>query len=143
MIFGIAYTSLALTNFDDKSLQELSQAAAEKNKSLDITGYLYYDNQLFMQYLEGRKEDVEALMTAIKDDPRHRVFVAVPLARIEKRIFPDWSMRYLPDDLPFDEKITLEDELAQIFEMTMENNLHSDEVAEAILNVTQRIATLA
>lgn len=142
MVFGLAYSSRALTAFDDEALLELADCAAAKNEQLGLTGYLYFRNKLFIQYLEGEQKAVENLMAKIKTDPRHEVTSIVPLPSCPERIFPHWYMRFLGSDLPKTQTPTLEDELSFILETTAKDNYSTDEVAEAILHVTRRIASL-
>ncbi|MGJ8726513.1 MAG: BLUF domain-containing protein [Roseibacillus sp.] len=142
MGFGIAYSSQALTDFDDETLLELADNSAAKNEKSGISGYLYYRNGLFLQYLEGEQQNVENLMARIAIDPRHNVLSTVPLAIGSKRIFPHWYMRFLGSNLPHNNAPTLEDELIFILETTAKEHYSNDEVADAILHVTQRIARL-
>lgn len=142
MVFGLAYSSLAQTEFDDEALLALADFAAAKNETIGITGYLYYREGLFLQYLEGDQKAVEELMAKIVLDPRHRVLSTVSLPFGRERIFPHWYMRFLGSDLPGKSGPTLEDELAFILETTAKEHYCSDEVAAAVLHVTRRIALL-
>lgn len=142
MVFGLAYSSRAQTAFDDQQLEDLANAAGAKNQQMNITGYLYYRDGLFMQYLEGEQEKVEALMGKIIADERHHVFSTIILPKIKKRVFPYWYMRFLSSDLPHTQAPTLEDELAFILETSAQENYSSTEVADAIQHVTKRIASL-
>lgn len=142
MVFCLAYSSRAQTEFDDESLLELADNAAAKNETLGISGYLYYREGLFVQYLEGPQQAVEDLMDKIAADPRHEVITVVPIPSCPDRIFPHWYMRFLGSDLPLSNAPTLEDELTFILETTEKDNYSSAEVAEAILHVTRRIASL-
>jgi hypothetical protein len=142
MVFGLAYSSRALTAFDDEALLELADCAAAKNEQLGVTGYLYFRNELFIQYLEGEQKAVEDLMAKITTDPRHKILSIVPLPSCPERIFPHWYMRFLGSDLPTSTAPTLEDELSFILDTTAKDNCGTEEVAEAILHVTGRIASL-
>lgn len=142
MVFGLAYSSQALTAFDDESLLELADCAAAKNEQLSITGYLHFRDELFIQYLEGEQKAVEDLMAKITTDPRHEITSVVPLPSCPERIFPHWYMRFLGKDLPSTSAPTLEDELSFILATTAKDNYSTEEVAEAIHHVTRRIASL-
>lgn len=142
MVYGLAYSSQALADFNDESLLELADNAAAKNKTLGISGYLFYRDGLFLQYLEGEQKIVQNLMAKIATDPRHKILSSVSLPTCPDRIFPHWYMRFLGSTLPASKTPTLEDELIFILETTAKDHYSSEEVADAILHVTQRIARL-
>ena len=96
---GLLYNSRALSVFDSTQLKALSDQAAERNKTLGITGYLYYENQKFLQYLEGELETLETLMAIIEKDPRHEVVSVLRTASLSVRKFPNWDMRWLSKPL--------------------------------------------
>ena len=141
-MFGLAYSSQAISDFDEELLMDLADRSAEKNEKRGISGYLYFRNNLFLQYLEGEQQTVENLMSKISQDPRHKVLTSVTLPDISERIFPHWYMRFLGSDLPQFKNPTLEDELLFILETTAKEHYSSPEVADAIVHVTQRIAHL-
>lgn len=95
---GIVYASAALVAFDLAALQQLEAHATARNAELAITGYLYFDNNRFFQYLEGEYEPVTALMERIELDPRHRIEHALFDDDLRARRFPRWSMRVLRRD---------------------------------------------
>lgn len=140
MVFGLAYSSRAATDFDNESLLELADWCAEKNQTRDITGYLYFRNGIFIQYLEGEQKAVESLMAKIIADPRHEVGPSISMPSSE-RIFPHWYMRFVGSDLPKKNSQTLEDELTFILETTAKEDYRNEEVGEAIQHVTRRIAS--
>ncbi len=142
MVFGLAYSSRAVTTFCEDSLLSLADGASARNQQLDITGYLYFRDGFFMQYLEGPQTTVEALMTKIQKDPRHQILSTIALPSNQKRVFPHWYMRYLGADLPRLQRDTLEDELSFILKTSSQENYHSTDVADAVVHVTQRIAAL-
>lgn len=139
MIFACAYCSLTEQNFSDEELLELADHAARKNQALGISGYLHYRDYVFLQYIEGEREVVESLMNKIESDPRHTFITTVTLPQIVGRQFPHWYMRFLGNDFPRDGKVTLEEELSSILEMTSKNQFTQDDAAFAIQRVTERI----
>ena len=72
---------------------QLVDKASRRNKSLNITGVLSFDNGRFGQILEGKPKDVELLWDAIQRDPRHSNVVSLGMKRINSRRFANWSMR--------------------------------------------------
>jgi hypothetical protein len=92
---GIIYASQALADFDVAALKALEAQAAARNAGLGVTGYLYYEDKRFFQYIEGAHDDVTALMARIELDSRHDVRHLVYDDRMTARRFPAWSMRVL------------------------------------------------
>ena len=92
---GIIYASRALVDFDAAALQALEAQAAARNAGLGVTGYLYFEDQCFFQYIEGGHDPVTALMARIELDARHDVRHVVYDDRMTQRRFPAWGMRVL------------------------------------------------
>lgn len=138
MFFALAYSSRSLVEFDDEALLELADHAAAKNEEVDVTGYLYYRDGVFLQYIEGERSQVEGLMAKIATDPRHKLIATHVLPAIEKLVFPHWYMRFLSSELPMRAAATLEDELTFI----LDKSSPEEDVTDAILHVTRRIAAL-
>ena len=95
MLTGIVYLSSALAPFDERALRELAEYAQQRNRELGVTGYLYFEQRQFIQYIEGPDEAVAALMQRIAEDHRHEVKVTLYDREVAARRFPDWSMRYV------------------------------------------------
>lgn len=55
---------------------------------------LCYDNQYFLQALEGEREIVSELFVSIADDPRHDEVVIVSFDYIVQANFNSWQMGY-------------------------------------------------
>ncbi len=91
---GIVYVSEAQMYFDNMTLESLAADAAARNFELQITGYLYFEKDRFVQYIEGDAAIIGELMDAIRDDRRHRILHEVDEIIAERR-FPTWHMRYL------------------------------------------------
>ncbi len=92
---GIVYVSEAQMYFDNMSLESLAADAAARNYELNVTGYLYFEKDRFVQYIEGDEAVIDELMDAIRGDVRHRILHEVAEEGISKRRFPTWHMRYL------------------------------------------------
>ena len=73
-------------------IQDMISFAQEQNAKHYITGYLYFANNMFVQYFEGKKEQVDALWTNISKDPRHEVLFS-SRSEINERRFNTWYMR--------------------------------------------------
>ena len=93
-IFVSTYFSSAVTPFTDPELESLLDHAWKKNAQLDITGFLIYANGHFLQVLEGEESTVNQLLSIIKEDPRHEMFVPLGTQHTHQRAFADWSMGF-------------------------------------------------
>lgn len=92
---GIVYVSEARVYFDSISLESLAADSASRNFELDITGYLYFEKDRFVQYIEGDEAAVDTLFDAIRRDRRHRIMQQVVSEGLQQRRFPSWHMREL------------------------------------------------
>jgi hypothetical protein len=65
-----------------------------RNSRCGVTGYLYFDDDTFLQVIEGLTEDVDAIYASIRRDPRHggvRTLIDEPIAT---RQFGGWAMGF-------------------------------------------------
>jgi hypothetical protein len=94
----LCYASRAVRPFDSAQLADLLSRARANNESLGVTGLLLYDNQWFMQVLEGEYANVLQLYEKILRDRRHSEKLLVYKLDIEKPSFKNWSMGFLHVD---------------------------------------------
>ena len=90
---SVLYISEALNSFTAQELKELSLSSVQNNNSNGISGYLYYKDKHFLQYVEGDEQHIDELIKTIKLDPRHRLIMAIEENNLEERRFPDWGMK--------------------------------------------------
>lgn len=110
---GILYISKANTEFTEKALTDLCIQSAAKNEEFDITGFLCFFGNTFLQYIEGFDE-VITLMDNIRADTRHRILYETEPEYVGRRNFSSWSMKYVKDS-----------ELSKVrLENCVEQNLH-------------------
>jgi len=79
---------------DAHEVDALVESARARNEQLGLTGALVYTRTHFAQVLEGEANAIEAVMTSIRADSRHRNLHVVAEDGIEARYFPDWTMAY-------------------------------------------------
>jgi hypothetical protein len=107
-VYVLLYQSRAARPLKVRDLLAIYSAALRNNPQQDITGLLTYAESdpytenappdQFMQWLEGPREEVEALFGHICEDSRHeRVRVlcegfATAIHGHDLRIFPNWAM---------------------------------------------------
>lgn len=70
----------------------LRVVAKEKNARLNITGFLFYFDNRFVQILEGDFDAVTSLVSCIRRDRRHQNMRIVWFSESKARAFNDWSM---------------------------------------------------
>lgn len=90
----LVYYSRASREMSLADLQSILTVARENNQKLNVCGMLCYDNQYFLQALEGDREVVSELFLSIADDPRHDEVVICNFEYIEQTRFKSWNMGY-------------------------------------------------
>jgi len=93
-VYILVYVSAAITPFSEGELVALLQQSRESNSRTSITGMLLYKDGLFMQAIEGQRENVETLMGKIKADPRHHRIHVVLQENESEREFEGWTMGF-------------------------------------------------
>ncbi|WP_233128838.1 BLUF domain-containing protein [Halovibrio salipaludis] len=78
------------------SVGQILAESRRNNKKRRIGGVLHYGNGYFFQCLEGERDAVSDCYQRISGDSRHRDVKALSFEDIDQRMFPDWSMKYLP-----------------------------------------------
>ena len=95
-MFQMVYLSEYAGDDIERDLAKILETARRHNEPAAITGLLLYLAGSFIQVLEGDAEAVRALFGRICADPRHRQVVVLLEHEVARRLFPDWSMGYVP-----------------------------------------------
>ena len=82
--------------YDDLSLTGILLRARKNNEENNITGALICRDDLFLQMLEGPRDKVIETFARIERDERHVNVTELFCRGIDKRLFPEWSMRHDP-----------------------------------------------
>lgn len=97
------------------------------NPKDDIGGVLHFGNGYFFQCLEGPRDKVSQVYQKLSDDSRHTNVQVLSTVSIDKRLFSDWSMKYLP----------LEENLSKLLKERGQNQFNpyemDDDMIEALL----------
>jgi len=80
------------------ALDTILAASRRNNEQYGVTGALFYDEQYFLQCLEGGLHEVNHLYRRILRDDRHSEATILLLEPCERRLFPAWSMALIPAD---------------------------------------------
>jgi hypothetical protein len=90
----VSYISKFSRPLSRDEIAQLAADAAERNRSLGVTGMLMSSGGIFYQVLEGPIDAVDGLFQKIVVDPRHRdVLVLSVQEDVEDRQFPSWAMK--------------------------------------------------
>lgn len=95
ILVAVAYVSRSTLGGDIGALEDLRHQSVEDNTASEITGVLYYDTQIFFQYLEGPEGVLEPLLERIGRDSRHSQLRILVWSRIETRCLDAWSMKFV------------------------------------------------
>src|SRR6056300_1710058 len=93
-LYRIIYTSAAIEEFAETSLEELMKIAVSNNLTCQVTGLLLYSSGSFMQVLEGSKTAVLDIFLRIEEYERHGNIFVLEEGYIEKRDFGRFSMGF-------------------------------------------------
>jgi Sensors of blue-light using FAD len=93
-IFQLIYVSTAAIEFGTADLIKLLIEARDFNRGHQITGILIFENEKFLQVLEGDMAEVKQLYESICRDGRHDQIEAISSKMLSKREYPNWSMAF-------------------------------------------------
>lgn len=90
----LIYSSAVTRDMSLQDLKSILDCARSNNSDLGICGMLCYENNYFLQVLEGDRAKVSELFIDIADDPRHDEIELLGFEYIEKPLFDNWKMGY-------------------------------------------------
>jgi len=92
MLVRCLYASRAAESLTAEALEEILDQSNRNNPLLGITGLLFVTNGIFVQVLEGGRDEVCDLYNAIVRDPRHSNVRLLAYEEISERRFGNWTM---------------------------------------------------
>ena len=94
MLVRLLYASRASDGIDDDLMSSILERSRTTNPSHGITGILcvYPEGDVFLQALEGSREEVNALYGNLCRDDRHRDVTLLHYEEITERRFASWRM---------------------------------------------------
>jgi hypothetical protein len=92
MLVRLLYASRAKVPLTPETIDAILAASRKDNPQLGITGLLCHSGDIFMQVLEGGREQVNQLYTRICQDTRHHDVVLLRYEEITERRFAGWTM---------------------------------------------------
>lgn len=93
MIASLLYSSSAAADVDSGDVFAIIEASARNNPRRDVTGFLIYDGQEFLQYVEGPADALDSLLATLGQDARHHSVRVLHRTQSPRRLFPKWAMR--------------------------------------------------
>lgn len=92
MLVRLLYASRRATPLDGKVEISILAQSLQHNPGHGITGILCFNDKLFLQVLEGGRDEVCELYNAIAADPRHTHVRILSYQEITERRFGGWTM---------------------------------------------------
>lgn len=91
MLVRLLYASRAVDP-SPQNIEQILLQSREHNPSCGITGILCYGGAIFLQAIEGGRNEVSALYGHISKDPRHKDVILLHYEEISERRFGGWTM---------------------------------------------------
>lgn len=91
----LIYVSAARGEVTPEQLDSILAVARKNNERAGVTGLLLFHDGSFFQVLEGPKDAVVRIFSAIESDPRHSRIIILQASDTDIRAFPRWAMGYV------------------------------------------------
>lgn len=106
----LVYLSRARPGLGSVDVRAILGSAQVNNRRKDVTGLLLFTGRHFLQVLEGRVADLDALVRVIQRDERHECLHVLSRQIIRRRRYGEWAMGFAEslDDADALESIFLE-----------------------------------
>ncbi len=89
----LLYCSRAIPNLSYQDLKDILEKSEKNNSLVGITGMLCYGNSMFLQVLEGSRQNLTQTYNRIARDARHMDAELIDFSEAESRQFQIWSMK--------------------------------------------------
>lgn len=94
MLIRLVYVSTAQDGVDLNEFKRILLQAQTNNQRRDLTGMLAFNSKIFLQALEGARDQVNELYARLMRDPRHHTVTMLNYKEIEERHWSNWSMGF-------------------------------------------------
>jgi Sensors of blue-light using FAD len=92
MLVRLMYASRAIEPMRPEALSAIVKKSTSNNPAIGVTGVLCFSGEVFLQVLEGGRNQVSKLYNRISQDPRHADVVLLSYEEISERSFAGWAM---------------------------------------------------
>lgn len=79
---------------------DIVSSAHKRNKKMDITGVLFFENNHFFQIIEGKEDNLRDIYQRIERDHRHCRISKLLDQPVSARTFEEWSLETFYVDNP-------------------------------------------
>lgn len=134
-LVSLTYTSEMNVSTDFLDILEVSRVNNERD---GITGVLLFCNNNVVQCLEGSREAVNKAYARIIRDKRHQNPLLVDYRVLSTRLFPTWSMGYVPES-SVTQPVLLKYSVSQNFEPRL---LSGDSCLGLLTELVQKVHTV-
>jgi len=94
MLIRLIYASTATAGVGMNEFKIILKQSQINNHQRDLTGVLAFNSKIFLQGLEGSREQVNELYARLLHDKRHNTVAVLDYAEIEERQWSEWSMGF-------------------------------------------------
>ncbi len=94
MLVRLIYASTATEGVGLSEFKGILQQSQGNNTKRDLTGVLAFNSKIFLQGLEGSREQVNDLYARLLHDKRHHTVAILEYAEIDEREWAEWSMGF-------------------------------------------------
>lgn len=94
MLIRLVYASTAQSGVDLNEFKRILLQAQTNNHRRDLTGMLAFNSKIFLQALEGSRDEINDLYARLMRDPRHKTVTLLGYKEIEERHWANWSMGF-------------------------------------------------
>jgi hypothetical protein len=95
MLVRLLYVSRSMNPETAEETESILNASREHNIANGITGILCFGGGIYLQAIEGGRNQVNALYSHIVKDPRHKDVVILDYQEIMERRFGGWTMGHV------------------------------------------------
>ena len=95
MMVRCVYASRAATNLSNEMIEDILESSRVNNPARGITGILCHSGNVFIQVLEGGRDEVCDLYNSIVRDQRHANVRLLAFEEIRERKFSNWTMGHV------------------------------------------------
>jgi Sensors of blue-light using FAD len=92
MLVRLLYVSRSVHPETPEQTESILASSRDHNMGHGITGVLCYGGGIYLQAIEGGRNQVNALYSHIVKDPRHKDVVILAYEEISERRFGGWTM---------------------------------------------------
>lgn len=94
MLIRLVYASTAQSGVDLREFKRILLQAQANNHRRDLTGMLAFNSKIFLQVLEGSRDQVNDLYPKLMRDLRHKIVTLLNYKEIEERHWANWSIGF-------------------------------------------------